>query len=284
MKIKFLILPALFILICLSAISCRKYSGFKRDSSGYYYRYFSCNENNEQPQIGDFVVVNMGLRTKDSIFSPMTQNSMLIDNLYKGDIYCALRNMHLGDSATFIFDGPQFYEEFLSMGKYPFGKKPIYVDVKLLKIMSKQNLEKAEERYQEYKNWIHHLEDSLIMDYVTENRINEKYQGLRFTWNKHGTGPKAMKNQTVQILYCGRRLDNSVFDNRMDSENPLIFELGKDQVARGIDIIVQNMSEGDRVTVVLPSSYAFGEKGFQDFQIPPYTPVVYDIELVRIIN
>ena len=284
MKIRPLILPLLFCLICLSAVSCRKYSGFKHDSSGYYYRYFNCNEKNERPQTGDFVVVNMGIHTKDTVISPMTQNNMLIDELYKGDIYCALRDMHLGDSATFIFDGPQFYEDFLGMGEYPYGKKPIYVDIKLLKIMSKQNLEKAEERYQEQKKLLRHIEDSLILDYVADYRFENKYYGLHFTYNKRGSGAKAKKNQTVQILLRGRRLDNTVFDNWTDPGQPLTFELGKDQVARGIDIMVQNMCVGDQVTVVLPSSYAFGDKGNEVFQIPPYTPVVYDVELVKIVK
>ena len=284
MKIRSLLLPTLFCLICLSAISCRKYNGFKHDSSGYYYHYFSCNENNEQPQTGDFVVVNMGLRTKDSVISPMTQNNMLVDELYRGDIYCALRDMHLGDSATFIFDGPQFYEEFLGMGDYPFGKSPIYVDIKLLKIMSKQDLEQAEERYQKYKKQIRHIEDSLILDYVAEYRFENKFYGLYFTYNKRGSGPKAKVKQTVQILYRGRKLDNTVFENCTDSEHPLTFEIGKDQVARGIDVIVQNMCVGDQVTVVLPSSYVFGEKGSEVFQIPPYTPLVYDVELLKIIK
>ena len=274
----------LSILICLSFASCHKYSGFKHDSSGYYYHYFNQNENNEQPQTGDFVVVNMGLRTTDTVISPMTQNNMLVDDLYKGDIFCALRDMHLGDSATFIFNGPQFYEEFLGMGDYPFGKKPIYVDVKLLKIMSKQDIEKAEERYQEHKKQLYHIEDSLIMDYTAEYRINDKYHGLFYTLNKRGSGPQAKKNQTVQILFRGRRLDNTVFDTQLDPNNPFTFEVGKDQVARGLDIIVQNMCVGDQLTIVLPSSYAFGEKGYQDFQIPPYTPVVYDVELLRIIK
>lgn len=284
MKIKLLTLSALSILICLTAVSCHKYSGFKHDSSGYYYHYFSCNEKNGQPQTGDFVVVNMGIHTKDTVISPMTQNNMLIDELYKGDIYCALRDMHLGDSATFIFDGPQFYEEFLGMGEYPYGKSPIFVDLKLLKIMPKQDLEKAEERYQEQKKLIRHIEDSLILDYVAEYRIDTKTSGLYCTWNKKGDGPKAEKNQTVQVLLRGRRLDNSVFDNSTDPEHPISFEVGKDQISRGVDAMVQNMCVGDQVTVVFPSSLAFGDKGNEVFQIPPYTPVVYDIELLKIIK
>ena len=284
MKIKFLILPALLFLTCISAISCRKYSGFKHDSSGYYYHYFSQNENNERPQTGDFVVVNMGLRTQDTVISPMTRNNMLVDELYKGDLYSALRDMHLGDSATFIFDGQPFYEDFLGMGEYPYGKSPIYVDIKLLKIMSKQNLEKAEERYQEYKKQLRHVEDSLILDYVAEYRIDKKYHGLHYTLNKKGSGPKAKNKQTVQILAQGRRLDNSLFDISTDPEHPVTFEIGKDEVARGIEVIVQNMCVGDQVTVVLPSSYAFGDKGNEVFQIPPYTPVVYTIELLKIVK
>ena len=284
MKNRLITLSILSILICLAAVSCRKYDGFKHHSSGYYYHFYSCNENNEQPQTGDFVVVNMGLRTQDTVISPMTQNNMLVDELYRGDIFCALRNMHLGDSATFIFDGPLFYEEFLGMGEYPYGKSPIFADIKLLKIMPKQDLEKAEERYQEKKKQIRHIEDSLILDYVAENRIETRSHGLYCTWNKKGNGPKVGKNQTVQVLFRGRRLDNTVFDNSTDPEHPVTFEVGKDQVARGMDVMVQNMCVGDQVTVVMPSSYAFGEKGNEVFKIPPYTPIVYDIELLRIIK
>ena len=282
MKSKLLSLSVLSILMCLSLVSCQKYDGFKHHSSGYYYHYYDCNENNEKPQTGDFVVVNMGLRTQDTVISPMTQNNMLIDELYRGDIFCALRNMHLGDSATFIFDGPRFYEEFLGMGDYPYGKSPIIVDLKLLKIMSKQNLEDAEERYQEQKKQIRHIEDSLILDYASENRIDTRSQGLYCTWEKKGSGPKAVNGQTVHILLCGRRLDNTVFDNSTDPDHPITFEVGKDQIARGVDVIVREMCVGDQVTVILPSSYAFGDKGNEVFQIPPYTPVVYNIELLKI--
>ena len=53
-------------------------------------------------------------------------------------------------------------------------------------------------------------------------------------------------------------------------------------LARGIDIMVQEMNEGDQITVVLPSSLAFGDKGNEAFKIPPFTPVVYEIELLRV--
>ncbi len=269
--------------LCFSTVSCRKYSGFKHDSSGFYYQFHQVNEQNPKPGMGDFVVVNMCLRTDDAVITPMTQNNMLIDDLYRGDIYSALRSMHLGDSATFIFDGRKFYEEFLCMGDYPYGKAPIYADVKLLKITLKQNLEKAEELYNEQMKRIRQREDSLIWEYVDRNFLDyTNYHGIYYYQNTKGDGPKPVKDQKVQVLYRGLRLDNSEFASGMDPASPTTFELGKGQAAIAWDAILPIMSVGDRITMVVPSSLAYGERGSEDLNIPPYTPVVYELELLKI--
>lgn len=269
------------LLLCVTAVGCRKYSGFKH-SSGYYYHYHILNEQNEQPQTGDFVEVNMAIRAGDEVLSPMTRNNMLMDELYRGDIYTALRSMHIGDSATFIFDGPKFYEEFLGMGDYPYGKTPVFVDVKLLKILSKQNIDKAEELYREQRKELRQHEDSLLKAYANENHLNNIHKGIYFTYNRRGTGVRAKKGKTVQILYRARRLNNEEFDRSVDPSHPFTFEVGKDQVARGVDVMVQEMNEGDQITVILPSSLAYGDKGSDLFNIPPFTPVVFEIELLRV--
>lgn len=272
------------LLLGMTIVSCRKYSGFKRDSSGFYYQFHQVNEQNPKPAIGDFVVVNMALRTEETEITPMTMNNMLIDELYSGDIYSAICTMHLDDSATFIFEGRKFYEQFLGMGDYPYGKKPIYADVKLLKIISKQHLEKAEEMYNEQMKRIRHREDSLIWDYVDQHFLDSVYKGIHYTYNLKGNGPRPLKNQKVNVLYRGLRLDNTVFDWRNDPADPSVFEVGKGQVPAGWDVLVPYMREGDRVTMILPSSLAFGEKGNEEMNIPPYTPVIYELELLRIVQ
>jgi len=270
--------------LCISTISCRKYSGFKRDSSGFYYQFHQVNEQNPKPATGDFVVVNMSLRADQTVITPMTQNNMLIDELYRGDIYSALRSMHLGDSATFIFDGRKFYEEFLCMGDYPYGKDPIYADIKLLKITSKQNLEKAEEMYNEQMKRIRQREDSLIRDYVDQHFLDSAYYGIRYAYKVKGNGPMPVNDQKVQVLFRGLRLDNSEFASRLDPASPVEFEVGKGQVASGWDVFLPKMCVGDRVIMIFPSSLAFGEAGSEEFNIPPYTPVVYELELLNIVK
>ena len=282
MKKSRLILILVAAVLCMTAVSCRKYSGFKHRSNVYYH-FHILNEDQEQPKTGDFVMVNMAIRLDDSLLSPMTQNNMLMDELYKGDIYTALRMMHLGDSATFIFDGPKFYEEFLGMGEYPYGKKPIYADVKLLRIMSKQNLEKAEELYKEQKEQMRQVEDSIIFDYADKHHIDHKIAGMYCIFQNVGNGEKAMKGQTVEVLYRARLLDDREVDRSIDPDNPLVVELGAGQLASGVDIMLQRMSEGDQLTVIVPSSLAYGEKGNMEMNIPPYSPMVFDLELLRIL-
>lgn len=268
-------------LLCVTAVSCRKYSGFKH-SKGFYCQYHIQNEDGLKPQVGDFVEVNMALRAGDEILTPMTRNNMLVDDLYHGDIYSALCQMHLGDSATFIFNGKKFYEKFLGMGEYPYGKTPIFADVKLLKILTKEDIENAEVQYLEQRKEARRIEDSLIHAYANEHHLNTIHKGIYYTTNKKGNGVKAKKNSTVEILYRGRRLDNTEFERRMDFDNPRVFEVGKGQVARGFDVMVQEMNEGDQITVVFPSSLAFGDNGSDEHNIPPFTPVVYDIELLKV--
>jgi len=279
-----LILHLLTVLLCLTAVSCQKYDGFKRGSGGYYYRYHITSESDVSPKTGDFVEVNMALRAGDEVLTPMTRNNMLVDDLYSGDFFTALRNMHLGDSATFIFDGKKFYEEFLNMGEYPYGATPVYADVKLLKILSKDNLEKANEMYQEQRKEQSRQEDSIVKAYANMNNLTNSCRGIYYSINKKGNGVKPLKNKTVQILFKGRKMNNEEFDRCVDPSHPRVFEIGQHQIARGIEIIVQEMNEGDQITAIIPSSLAFGEKGNEDYGIPPFTPVVFDIELLRVVT
>jgi len=271
------------VLLCLTAVSCRKYNGFKH-GAGYYYQFHQRNDNGERPKTGDFVEVDMALRAGDEVLSPMTHNNIMMDELYRGDLYTALRTMHVGDSATFIFEGKRFYEEFLGMGDYPYGNTPVYADVKLLKILSKQSIDQAEERYREKRKELRQHEDSVLKAYANENHLKNVHKGIYYTVNRKGNGLKAKKNQTVQILYKGRRTDNSVFEMMVDPAHPCVFEIGKDQISRGIDIMVQEMNEGDQITAIFPSSLVFGDKGNAVFEIPPFTPVVYEIELLRVVS
>lgn len=275
----------ILLIIVMLLASCNKHEGFKKHSSGYYYKFYIENNSKPRPEVGDFVEINMSLRTDNTVITPMTKNSLTIeDRIYRGDIYTALKNMHLGDSATFIFKGRKFYERFLNMGDYPYGKEPIYADIKLSKVMSKKKIEMAEENYKEYNKRMKHVEDSIMADYAVYHHIDVKKNGIYRIFNKKGGGKEPKKGQMVHIIYKSYLLDGTVIGEQTDRNKPCIFELGKGQVAQGVEIMVSQMRVGDAVTCVMPSRHVYGEAGNEELNIPPYTPVVFDIELLKIVK
>jgi len=42
------------------------------------------------------------------------------------------------------------------------------------------------------------------------------------------------------------------------------------------------MKKGEKSKIILPSYLGFGEQGSSDGKIPPYTPLLYEIELLNI--
>lgn len=92
-----------------------------------------------------------------------------------------------------------------------------------------------------------------------------------------------VQGDVITISYRGQRIeDGQVFDDTGRNGAPLTFTFGdKDQVVNGIEVAVGLLREGQEGTFVLPSSYAFGEKGIPDV-LDPYMPVVYTVRLVGV--
>ncbi len=68
----------------------------------------------------------------------------------------------------------------------------------------------------------------------------------------------AKAGDTVQVHYKGTLSDNSVFDSS-EGRDPLEFTIGSEQVIPGFDSAVNGMKKGDKKTVTIQSSDAYGE-------------------------
>ncbi len=88
----------------------------------------------------------------------------------------------------------------------------------------------------------------------------------------HGDTPTATSK--VQVRYVGRLADGSVFD---ESAEPQWFRL--DSVITGWRTALQEMPVGTKWRLVIPSAQAYGAEGAGDL-IPPYAPLVFELELL----
>lgn len=283
-NVKTIMLIGLALATVFTLGACSKYKGFKKDKSGFYYQFHGdIHDTADQPATGDLVGIMMSLRAGDSILIPMMPNQMLMDSLYEGDMFAALRMMHVGDSATFILDGPKFFENMMNPGQeYEFGEDPLYLDVKLLGLMKKADFEKAQAEYEAQLSERKELEASDIEEYLQKHSdMKQQTTGVYLKTVKKGTGDKVEPLQTVKVHYTGRFLDGQVFDSSVERGEPFAFTVGAGQVIPGWDATVSNMKVGDKVTVLIPSDLAYGE-GTRG--IPPYTPLVFDIELLEVVK
>ncbi len=132
--------------------------------------------------------------------------------------------------------------------------------------------------------------------YITSNKLVMKTtpSGLKYVVFKLSTKPKPRAGDTVLVNYTGHLLNGQVFDTSVASvaENagllqegrtyePISFVLGTGQVIKGWDEGILLLNTGAKAKFVIPSSLAYGDQGQGD-TIPPYSTLVFDVELVAV--
>ena len=107
--------------------------------------------------------------------------------------------------------------------------------------------------------------------------------GLRYQIIQKGSGITPEKNNTVSVHYKGQLIDGTVFDSSYKRNQPIEFKLGLGQVIPGWDEGVSLLKVGDKARFVIPSYLAYGSQGAGGV-IPPNANLIFDVELVKIIN
>ena len=281
-----IMLAVLAVACVFSFNACSKYKGFKQDKeTGIYYKFYVQNKDSVKAQTGDAVSLIYQLALKDSILVPMMPIQELVqESFYKGDVYDAIRMMHVGDSATFILDADTFFH--YMGGENPFDDKELYFTFKMTELMPKAEVDammKAQEdQYNAYMEQARAAEDSLMQEYIAKNKIKvaPTASGLYFIPKKAGKGTQAAAGQKVAVHYTGKLLDGTKFDSSYDRNEPIEFILGQGQVIPGWDEGIAMMKVGEKAVLLIPSKLAYGERGNQ--VIPPCAPLVFDVELVKV--
>lgn len=249
----------------LIATSCgREYPDYQHTDDGLYYRFIEIDTSRPLPQQGDFLKLSMDCYSNDSLVYSSTLNGeyprIQMKASDKGDILHGLALMHEGDSASFIVkeDERMRYE------------------VRLLQIQTKEELEaEVEALFGELKA----KSDQDFQSYLAENQICIKptEQGVYYWTTRPGTGRRPAAGDLVTVHYEGRFLNGSVFDSIYRADSTFSFLLGSGYVIPGWEAIVPLMRVGERATLLIPYQMAYGDLSVG--MIPPYSNLVYDIEI-----
>ncbi|XP_075757024.1 peptidyl-prolyl cis-trans isomerase FKBP1A [Pelodiscus sinensis] len=93
------------------------------------------------------------------------------------------------------------------------------------------------------------------------------------------TFPK--RGQTCVVHYTGMLEDGKKFDSSRDRNKPFKFVMGKQEVIRGWEEGVAQMSVGQRAKMIISPDYAYGSTGHPGI-IPPNATLIFDVELIRL--
>jgi FKBP-type peptidyl-prolyl cis-trans isomerase FkpA len=294
-------------LAAIGFASCN--GGFKQGEGGLLYNIHT-SKGNPKVKEGDFLTLNMILKTdKDSIINNSYDNGQPIPTLMpkpqmKGDIVSGLGLLGEGDSATFKIAADSVFKGGQQRPPGFKGKYMVYT-IKIEKVIQKGALNETvfRDRVTQYMKGqtdaLKGKEPAKIQAYFDGHKdlkFAKTASGLNYDITSPGTGANAAANDTAVVNYTLRLTTGKVIEtsvkaiaikekmqiNPMNPYQPIRLPLGQSKVIKGWDEGLQLLNKGAKAVFVIPSALAYGDQASPQMQ--PYTPLVFDIEMVDIIH
>ena len=278
--------------------------GFETDpATGLQYHFFKQNSSSNKPNIGDIARVTMvGKTDKDSVVYNSVKRGgdslgtfrIPLKNSFKGCLEQGIAMMSVGDSAEFKISADSLYLTAFRMHTLPPFIHPgsfMTFDIKLVSFETEKQAN--DERQQAMMKQMQEMqkrkqeEPAIIAKYLSDNKIKAKpsSDSLYFIAREGGKGGKAVKEgDSVTVTYKGMLLDGTVFDKSDHGPGHTTFSFlyTKDmQLIKGWIEAIGEMHQGEKATILLPSALAYGARQAGP-SIAPYSPLLFDIEIVKV--
>ncbi len=168
----------------------------------------------------------------------------------------AIFSLREGEKATFYIPSP------LAYGKNPPNGVPAWAILQL-------DLEAVK----------YYSEEDRINLYISKKKLTVGKQtdsGVRVIYGQ--TRPETadlVAGDNIKVKYSGKLLNDAVFDS-----GTLDISLGGTGFIPGFDTGLRQMRVGEKGTIIFPSSQGYGANGSSSGNILPYTPLVFEVEVV----
>jgi hypothetical protein len=207
------------------------------------------------------------------------------DDPSKGSLEARLMAFSRGDSVGFIMPAKVFASSFISHPKLKgvADNEPLRVNIRVLRVVEPDII--LDDSYEKFCADYFDYEARLTNLYLRQHTGFSKTGDIWKKRKKQGNGKKPEKfGDVMHITYEGSFLNGTKFDSNGKDGQPFRYVRGQQwQLVAGLVTALSTMSEGERATFVVPSKLAFGAKGLADI-VPPFTPVVYEIEVQKVAN
>ncbi len=103
--------------------------------------------------------------------------------------------------------------------------------------------------------------------------------GIRYMILRQGIGESPKPGDKVNVLYVGRLLNGTIFDQATDPAQPFTFRVRREMVIEGWDQVLQLMKVGEKRLTIIPPELAYGTRG-QPPKIGRNATLVFEMELL----
>ncbi len=285
MKNIFILITVLLLTACSQN---SKYPGFSRGKEGVYFQLHKLGESNRKAMFSDYITADIQYATMDdSVFFEGRRKLQLNRSKAKGSVEACFRMLAQDESATFIISADEFFTKTLatSLPEYLAQGDMMKIKLDIIEIQTQQEYNREKEAF---LNWIEDFGDYekvILQQFLREEElpVQPTKSGLYYFCLKEGTGRKVQKGDTVTVNYEGRFLNGKFFDSTVRRKQPFQFVYGTEwQVVAGMEEAIGMMKEGEKSLFILPSNLAFGTEGSSTGIIPPFTSLIFEVEIIAI--
>lgn len=121
--------------------------------------------------------------------------------------------------------------------------------------------------------------EKFLAENLKKPNIHVSKSGLQYEILTQGTGRKPGLADSVTVHYAGTLIDGTEFDSSIKRGEPI--QLMTNQVIAGWTEALQLMNEGSKYRLYIPYYLAYGENGAGP-QIPPFSTLIFDVELIKV--
>lgn len=270
----------------IQSCSNSKYPGYKESETGVFYKFHEESSDTNHPKLTDYVSINMKYGLIDTIlFDSKSFDSKLqfpiIEPMFSGDLFEALKLMSPGDSMSFVIVADSFYLKTIKMSELPdfvTAGELIYYDLKLSEI---KTVEERQKDLEKEHGLMHKEEISNLLAYIRENKIATAptADGLYYLESVKGRGAKPDSGDICSVYLSVTELNGTQLFSNFNDE-PIKIEYGKEFDTKGFMLGMALMRKGGKAKFIVPSNIGVGVYGTQG--VDGFTTLIYEVELKNI--
>ncbi len=284
-------LKLLILSVLILVTGCEKFSrypGFRKAKHGIYYQLHTIGEDTVKAHPGDYITVNLAYMTmKDSLFFQGARKFQINKPAYEGAIDECFAMLSKDESATFIIDAGKFFSNTIrtDLPRFIAQGSPMKIRVEMIEIQKEEEYNRQKEAFLSWIKDFGEYEKVILQQYIREEKldVNPLPSGIYYLILEPGTGKKVELGDTITVNYEGRFLNGKFFDSTVKRRQPFQFVYGTEwQVIKGLEEAIGLMCEGEKSLFILPSELGFGNQGSTSSIIPPFTSLIFEVEILKV--